>query len=485
MSSSVPTPIDLSQVFSNTSLNKAMQNRLNSTCEKISRNPQASLPTALGPAGYKGLMRALKNPKVDQATLLGAVYQNTLELFEPGEDILCIEDTTDLIFGGERGRKSLPRLEGKATGFRAHVALAVRADAAHSVLGVLDLRQIVRAQETKADQSALERYADPNKESLRWPQTVEAAEQRVAGRASLIHVRDREGDDYEQLATMAANKQRFVQRMRQARRLAEAPVEAPTAQKVDTALEGACGMCEREVTLSPRAQGKFDPRPIGVKKTHPARRQRQAKLKFAARTLSIRRPNNASTQLASSLLLNVVHVWEVDVPEGEEPVQWYLLTQEPIATPEQVLRVVDIYRARWLIEEFNKALQTGCQYERLQCESVERLWSMLAFYCPIATNLLALRSLARHDEHRPASCVLNDAQLAILNEERKPADRETILTVKDALMLIAKMGGHFRHNGNPGWLVLLRGAVKLCERVEGYLMARRMMQLPGLDGCKP
>ena len=36
------------------------------------------------------------------------------------------------------------------------------------------------------------------------------------------------------------------------------------------------------------------------------------------------------------------------------------MTTEPIDTVEQVLRIVDWYRARWVIEEFFKALKTGC-----------------------------------------------------------------------------------------------------------------------------
>lgn len=476
-------PMELSQVFACAPVSKPLKKRLCVTVERLGSSPQASLPEALGPAGYKGLMRALKNPSLEQTMLFDAVYQATLDGIVAGEEVLCIEDTTDLTFGGARGRKGLPRLEGKATGFRAHVALAVRLDAAHSVLGVLDLRQIVREETSKSEQSALERYEDPHKESMRWPQTVEAAERRVAGRASLIHVRDREGDDYVQLATMAAQGQRFVQRMRQARVLAEAPGEAPRARKVDEAFEGLSGMCEREVTLSARAQGKFDPRPLGTLKTHPARRSRNVRLSFAARPLCIRRPGNVSKDFPELLELNVVHVVENEPPPDEEPVEWYLFTQESIETPEQVLRVVDIYRARWLIEEFNKALQTGCQYEKLQNETPERLWSMLAFYTPIATNLLALRALAHHDSERAASELLAPEEVAILEANRptrgKHAGASATMTVKIALTLIARMGGHFSHNGEPGWLVLLRGMVKLREQVLGWRLAQRCAETTG------
>jgi hypothetical protein len=466
-------PIVLTRLFDGRRISVAMRARLNSTAERLGRSPQASLPQALGGAGYKGLMRALSNPKVPQSEMLEAVYQGTLARIEPGQELLSIEDTTDLTFGGARGRARLPRLESNATGFRAHVALCVRADdAMQGVLGVLDLEQIVRTEATKSDQSFRERYNDSAKESLRWQRTVERTEARVAGRAALIHVRDREGDDYAQLCAMRQNGWRFVQRMCYARRLAEAPDFAPTARKIDEAMDGLQGICERDVQLSPRGQGKVDPRSPKARRVHPARRSRQARLRFHACSLEVRRSDNAPKQLPHALQLNVVHVLEIDPPPGSEPVEWYLLTTEPIDTQEHVLRIVDIYRARWLIEEFNKGLQTGCQYEKLQIETPERLWTMLAFYCPVVTNLLALRALAQTTADTPADAVLDADQIDVLRAGR-PELRNKPLTVQLALALIARLGGHFTHNGSPGWLVLLRGMTTLREQTEGWRLARQ------------
>jgi Transposase DDE domain len=463
-------PIELTALFDGMPVSAAMRARLNETAERLGRNPQVSLPQALGGAGYKGLMRALSNPQVLPAEMFEAVYATTIARVDPGQQVLCIEDTTDLIFGGARGRKGLPRLESKATGFRAHVALCV-SEASHAMLGVLDMEQIIRDDERKSDQSATERYNDPVKESLRWARTVERTEARIAGRATLIHVRDREADDYAQLCAMTHQSWHFVQRMRQARLLAGAPEHAPAARKVDEAMRGLTGVCEREVALSPRAQSKFDTRPAGTRRLHPARRSRQARLRFRACALDVRRPDNAPKHLPPALTLHVVHVEEIEVPPEADPVEWYLLTSEPVDTVEQVLRVVDIYRARWLIEEFNKGLQTGCQYEKLQIETAERLWTMLAFYCPIVTNLLALRALAHQNADTPASDVLDADEVDVLRAGRRELRNRT-LTVQVALALIARLGGHFTHNGRPGWLILLRGMATLRERAAGWRLAR-------------
>ena len=42
----------------------------------------------------------------------------------------------------------------------------------------------------------------------------------------------------------------------------------------------------------------------------------------------------------------MVHVKEKDPPDDLEPVDWLLLTSEPIDSDEQILEVVDVYRAR-------------------------------------------------------------------------------------------------------------------------------------------
>jgi hypothetical protein len=61
---------------------------------------------------------------------------------------------------------------------------------------------------------------------------------------------------------------------------------------------------------------------------------------------------------------------------------------------------------------------------------------------------------------------LHKDELDVLRAE-KPELRDQALNVQTALALIARLGGHFTHNGTPGWLVLLRGMVRLHERVAG------------------
>ena len=53
----------------------------------------------------------------------------------------------------------------------------------------------------------------------------------------------------------------------------------------------------------------------------------------------------------------VVHVLEVDAPQGVEPIEWILLTSLPVESFDDAWLVIGYYEKRWLIEEWHKALK--------------------------------------------------------------------------------------------------------------------------------
>ena len=175
--------------------------------------------------------------------------------------------------------------------------------------------------------------------------------------------------------------------------------------------------------------------------------------------------------LPDALDVHVVYAWEAAVPPGEEPVEWRLITTEPVETVDQVLRIVDWYRTRWLIEEFFKALKTGCAYETRQLESLQTLLIALALLAPIAWQLLLLRHLARAAPDASATVVLSPRQLQVLRASPVGKALTRTPTLRDALVAVARLGGHLRQNGDPGWLVLGRGLQKLLLMEAGWAAA--------------
>jgi len=285
---------------------------------------------------------------------------------------------------------------------------------------------------------------------------------------------DREADDYALFAHMMMDlHERFVVRQYRARTLSHHGGRCD----VRAVLGDVPFVVDRVAGVSARRPSDMP----SYRKRHPAREVRSAVLSFRAMQITLPRPETASERPEASLTLNLVHVLERHPPEGCQPIEWWLWTNEPIDTPEQIIAVADAYRARWVIEEFNKALKTGCSIEQRQLESKEALLNALALVIPIAWQLLALRTVAREDPSRPVSAVLTPIHLACLlaaylklTKHRLPDD----LSAHDALAAIAKLGGHLRHNGPPGWIVLHRGFRKLLDMAQGYqlgLAARDVM----------
>jgi hypothetical protein len=116
----------------------------------------------------------------------------------------------------------------------------------------------------------------------------------------------------------------------------------------------------------------------------------------------------------SPLPIWVIRVWEEGTPEGEEPIEWILLTSVPTTTPEQAWERVDWYRARWRVEDYHHCLKTGCRMEERQLQSTERLIRLLGLLSPMAVRLLQLHDLSRQAPERPAQSVIEPETLTVL-----------------------------------------------------------------------
>lgn len=169
----------------------------------------------------------------------------------------------------------------------------------------------------------------------------------------------------------------------------------------------------------------------------------------------------------------MVQVAEEKPPAGETGVKWTLLTSESIDTAEDILQVVDWHRARWTIEEFFKALKTGCAFERRQLESLHSLTNALAKFLQIAWRLLLLKTLARDEHSLPASTVMTSDELRVLQglaARRYKFPPEP--TARDVYLALAAVGGHIKYNGEPGWITLSRGLDDLLMALRGYQIAK-------------
>jgi hypothetical protein len=448
--------------FSNADFgDKRLNRRLVTIAKRLAPNPSQSFPKAAeSEAALEATYRFFQNDKVTPAAILAPHIAATVERAAAQGLVLVPHDTTELSFSTER--EGLGRLNDAGQGLFAHIALAVSAEGMRQPLGILGMLTYTQPQKPKR-QKHTERIPPSKRQSYRWTKLVEQVEERFDGHAEAVHLLDSEADAYLLLAHMVSHKRRFVVRLKYDRRVTD---QAGNRHALGDVLENLEGIFEREVPLSPRAAPKRTP---GSRKRNLPRETRLARLEFTATRVLFHAPHGEQTS-TKSIAVHVVHVRELDVPEGMEAVDWRLVTTEPIGSAADVGRIVDFYRTRWVIEELFKALKTGCAIEKRQLESRDALCNALALLLPIACDLLALRILARVDPERPAHTVLSAPVLRVLQMHTRTKLAETA-TVREAMLAVARFGGHITRNGDPGWMVLGRGYDTVLLLAEGLVLS--------------
>jgi hypothetical protein len=440
--------------------------RLTTIARRAMAAPRSSFPRMMRDDGeLEGAYRLFSNRAVSPTTILDAHYEATAARVQASEGpAIVIHDTTECTFGGETDRDGIGRLSNDGKGLAVHVALVIsRSGRPHGLLDVATNTRFTSARSKRQSRSR----APATKESARWGKTVARASARL-GRdaANVVHVMDREADSFVLLEELDRTGRAFVIRSAHNRRLSDLDYDY-----LREAADDLGAVVVRDVPLSRRSDKN---RRVSAKKRHPARLARTATLAVGARQVTVRCSKRTAKHVErKELTLTVVRIWEPDPPAGEAAIEWLLLTNLPVRSSPQLEAIVDIYRARWTIEEFFKALKTGCSFERRQLESRHALENALAVLAPIACRLLLLRSLAQTAASEPATIALSPIQLLVLRAISTRFKLPEEPTVRDALHAIAGLGGFLRRNGEPGWQTIGLGFDELLKAELAWNAAKR------------
>ena len=154
-----------------------------------------------------------------------------------------------------------------------------------------------------------------------------------------------------------------------------------------------------------------------------------------------------------------VRVWELDPPAPvKEPLEWILLTNVAVQTFEDACQRLDWYACRWIIEEYHKAMKTGCGIETMEFTKQERLEPAIALVSVLAISLLTLRDTSRRSDadRRLARELIPAEYVTVLSAWRFQMPARD-LTVHEFCFALARLGGHQnrKHDHPPG----LHGAI--------------------------
>ena len=446
----------IGNVFRNAKLGDARwERRAVSLAEALAENPHLSLPKAWCAAGASQAGHDfLREPKCSFTALMAAVQQETHERALQESCVLVLHDTSDVSCPAAECDEVGYLPTGKA-GFFIHHSLCIRQD--RMPLGIIWSDVWGRPQRSSGrgrNASGSELAKLEERESDRWLEGISEAQLWTEGCKEVIHVMDSEGDSYRIFEHAQALDAKFVIRLSHDRRTQSGLISEELAH--------ALVRLTRTVPLSAR-RGKSAPR-----STYGARDARTAELSVRCMRVTIPPPRHAPE--CEEIEMNVVQVLEENPASGCEPVAWMLATSLPVGKPSEIARVIDIYRARWVIEEFHKALKTGCMFEKRLLESFESLTTLLALSYPIACELLRLRSRARQPG-AAASDILRQTMLDCLRAHPKARPLSANPTAEEALAVIAALGGHIKWNGPPGWQSLAVGFMQLQSFERGWVAA--------------
>jgi hypothetical protein len=432
--------------------------RLVDTARRISGHPGGSLPQKLAdPAAYRATLRLVNQPAVTHQAVLQPHLRATRDrAAQASGTVLFLEDITELDYSNQMTLASMGQIgNGGGWGYECHNSLAVAA-ASGELLGLAcqQLHQRVRKPAGEGVAASRERLS---RESLLWVQAVRQIGPAPVG-CHWVDVCDRGADTFEFLEYEVGHGRHFVIRSSCSRAL---EVESAGQPHLLHDL-----LRSRPAQLGWQVQ-------VSANRGQPAR---TARLQCVWAAVTLRAPHVHKGQHSrESLPVWAVRVWEVDAPaQVQEPLEWLLLTDEPIADGSAARQRVGYYERRPRVEDYHKAQKTGLGVEQLQLQSQAGLQPLIALLSVLAVALVNAREAARTEEKaaRPAEDFFDPIAVSVLSVWRYQEARP--LTVREYIRALGRLGGHLNRkcDGLPGWLTLWRGAMKLRAMVE-YELSRR------------
>jgi Transposase DNA-binding/Transposase Tn5 dimerisation domain len=447
-----------------------LNKRFAKVLDRLSSKPNESIPAALsgGWAEIQAAYRFFDNDLVTPDKVL-APHRDAIARRCAGHAVVLLaQDTTELDLTRPKEKVGGPLGDEQHWGFFVHPSLALTPD--RVPLGIWHAHMWAR--DINDYHKRLEARTKPieEKESFRWLQGYQQAcalQRQIAGQ--VVNLSDSEGDIYECFAakadTSAGPTAEFIVRACRDRCLS--PTDPAYEKDVTTllweAVEKAPVQGRRTIDVSARAAQTGD----GSQRRQ-ARSAREARVTLRATTVTLKgqtRPGRAAGQPRIKLpevTVNVVLVREENPPAGEPAIEWLLVTSLPVTTLQDIENVVDYYCCRWLIEMYFKVVKSGCEVEKLQLETTDRLMACVAVYLIVAWRVLYLVHLGRECPEMKCDAVLTpDEWQSVWRVVKgtKPPKRPPTLGVM--IKLIAQLGGYIPRKGEePGaktmWIGLQR-----------------------------
>lgn len=437
--------------------------RLMQVAQRIVEHPAGSFPDQMPDwAELKAAYRLFAAADVTFDAVARPHWEQTRRAASGKTLVIC--DTTELNFGSDR--EGLGRTgNGAGRGFLLHNALLVDGET-RAVTGVAGQAIHYRPKRKRAKRNSSQALKR-KRESQVWGRVI-ADIGEPSDDAQYVYVCDRGADNFEVFCHLFHNRNDWIVRAKKQQR----NMLMPDGEKIPLP----------KLLPLMSVLGTYD---LHLR-SRPKQAARVAHIEVSSLGVRMPVPHHKSPWVRSlnpePIRMQLVRVREVNAPANVEPIEWLLWTSLPVNSFKQACSVIEDYESRWLVEEYHKALKSGCRVKARQLQTAARLEPMVALMSVVAVHLLQLKTISSSNPTRLARTMIPPLWLAMLKAARgRRLRRVHDMTVHEFYREVAKLGGFLgrKSDGQPGWITIWRGWEKLATLVKGAKLAQKIVTTCG------
>lgn len=459
--------------------NKKRDRRLKRLVTDISAMPCASIPAAVGGghAETAAAYRFFENPAVEFDAILAPHRHATLERIKQQKCVVIVQDTSeiDVTRPEEQVQDAGPLDAGARRGCLLHPSVAFTQEGIPLGTVAADCwtREDVPEEDrpkTKAERDK-HRLKTPieEKESIRWVEGIREAHKVAAfvPDVEVIAVADSEADIFEFLVEAQAvngesNKPRAQWIVRSCFDRAlhrDKNADDDTSKK----LYEMAASSSVQSTYAVQIRGRDSKVACETRGRRQARESREAMVEVRACQVTLRAPSRPDRKLPH-IQVNAVLVREIDPPPGETPIEWLLLTSLPISSVEEVLRVIQTYCIRWMIEIFFRVVKQGCRVEKRRFEYMDNAKRFLAVALLVSWRTLYVTRLGRDFPEMSCEAVFTASEwksVYQITQKKRPPKKAPKL--QEMVRMVAQLGGYVNRarKDEPGAETIWKGLQRM------------------------
>jgi hypothetical protein len=406
----------------------------------------------------KAAYRFFDNDRVKARNILDPHRQRTkFRVQAQTEPILVVQDTTFINYSHMACSEDLGpigKLHNSSMGLVMHTSFAFSTRALP--LGIVD--QVIWARKKEEHGKAAQRKVRllEQKESYRWIQALRSYHRLLVRAPMVVTVCDREADIYDIFQEAKLLNTKYL-------------IRAKSDRNVDN---------NQKLWDFMQQQSVVEQHTIHVPE-HENQPQRKAEVEVRFSAVPLKYPaDRPRSKRQPDIEAFAVYVREINPPPTAQPVDWMLLTNVAVASPEDAIKRIEWYKIRWSIEIFHRILKSGCHVEHARFEKNHRRIAYLTLKSIIAWKLLLLTHFHRIAPDDPATNLMSSIECAALYAaiHNSLPTQPIEFTARQGIRWLGQLGGFLgrKWDKNPGPTSLWRG----WQRLQDYTT---MFQITSLN----